>query len=70
MPLLGSMARVLCDSWARARSAKSYYKRKVLVSPMRVLSKGHIKHTGAGKHGRLLTIRTVGKVISGTFICL
>ena len=70
MPLLGSMARVLCDFWARARLVKSYYKRKVIVSPMIVLSKGHIKHTGAGKHGRLLTTRAVVKVISRTFICL
>lgn len=45
---------MLWGPWARAGLVSSNQKSRVLVSPMGVLSKGCIRHTGARRQGRLL----------------
>ena len=64
MPLLKFMGRVLCDSWARDGLVNSNQKSGVLVNPLGVLSKRYIKHTGAGREGRLLIRRVIEAFIS------
>ena len=51
VPLLGSMGRVLWSSWTEARLVHSKQKNRVLVSPMGVLTKGHVRgrHWEAGE---------------------
>ena len=67
MPLLGSMGGVPGDSWAKDRLVNS--NPKVLVSPMGVLIKG--AHEGkALMAGETTRPKTVGEVISGTYIYL
>lgn len=63
MPLLKFMGGVLCDSWARDGLVNSNQKCGVLINPLGVLSKMYVKHTGAGREGRLL-IRAIEEFIS------
>lgn len=64
MPLLKFMGGVLCDSWARDGLVNSNPKCGVLINPLGVLSKRYVKHTGAGREGRLLIRRAVEEFIS------
>lgn len=49
MPLLGSMGRMIWVSQATAGLVDSNNKKRLLVKPMGGLSKGCIRHIGAGK---------------------
>lgn len=70
MPLLGSVSGVLWGSWAKVGLVNSSQKSRVSVSPLEVLSKGCIRHTGAGKQGRLLITGLLGKIHQGlTLAC-
>ena len=53
MPLLKSVGGVLWVSWARAGSVNSEQRSGVSISPTGVISKGHIRHTGTGRQGRI-----------------
>lgn len=63
--LLGSVGRVLWGSQVRTWLVDS--NQRILLKPTRVLCKGLTRCTSPG---RLLIRRTVGKVISGTRICV
>ena len=45
-------------------------KNKMLPSPLGVLSKGCVRHTGDGREERMLITRAAGEVLSGSCICL
>ena len=62
MPLLGPLHSALWGPWARVGLVNSNQKSGVLVSPM-----GHIRQTGSGRQGRLLILRTVEDVVTGTY---
>lgn len=57
-------------SHTKVRLVNSNQKSGILISPIRVLPKKCIRHSGAGKQGSLSITRTVGEVILGTtFAC-
>lgn len=54
MPLLGSIGRLLWGSCAMARLISSNQKNRVVISSTGFLPKGHIRHIGQSRQGRLL----------------
>lgn len=61
MTSLGFMGRVHWTFLAKVRLVISNLKSGVLVHPVGALSKEHVRHTGAGRQGRLLITKAVGK---------